>query len=249
MRFAVHWPGQRQASPRSHGMPCRDVSCRVHVSVADISAGGTQEVSLADLSRRLLGPVFAAVSVPGLHPCQLRPDPLAPVAATPSATQPALQPGHRPDRRGLVHAAVRQRQRRRHAPVNAHHFAGSRPRYGLWDGRERDVPPAARITSDAVGLHAGRNRPRPAEPHPARLGHSDLRGPAAGHAVPGLLLHSQVPHEPGRRAMLPQHSLLRCRGPQPVPGHARSLLRPTDKGRERRFLPGPKAGVSTPRYR
>ena len=47
MRFAVHGPGVPEASPRSHGVPRRDVLGRVHVSVADISAGGAPEDGLA----------------------------------------------------------------------------------------------------------------------------------------------------------------------------------------------------------
>jgi len=47
LRFAVHRPGIPVASPRSHGMPCRDVPCRVHVSIASVSAGHTGEKRLA----------------------------------------------------------------------------------------------------------------------------------------------------------------------------------------------------------
>ena len=46
MRFAVRWLARRQASPRSHGTSCRDVPCRVHVSVAGISAGRAGEGGL-----------------------------------------------------------------------------------------------------------------------------------------------------------------------------------------------------------
>ena len=47
MRFAVHRPGNPVASPRSHGVPRRDVPGRVHVSVAGVSAGGASEDGLA----------------------------------------------------------------------------------------------------------------------------------------------------------------------------------------------------------
>ena len=47
MRFAVHWPGNPVASPRSHGVPRRDVPGRVHICVAGISAGGAPEDGLA----------------------------------------------------------------------------------------------------------------------------------------------------------------------------------------------------------
>ena len=47
MRFAVHGPGCPVASPRSHGVPRRDVPGRVHVSIAGESAGSTTENGLA----------------------------------------------------------------------------------------------------------------------------------------------------------------------------------------------------------
>ena len=47
MRFAVQWPGHPVASPRVHGVPRRDVSGRVHVSVADISTDSAGEARLA----------------------------------------------------------------------------------------------------------------------------------------------------------------------------------------------------------
>ena len=39
LRFAVHGPGIPEASPRIHGVPGRDVACRVHISIASVSAG------------------------------------------------------------------------------------------------------------------------------------------------------------------------------------------------------------------
>ena len=47
MRFAVHRPGYPVASPRSHGVPRRDVSGRVHISVAGETAGSAPEHGLA----------------------------------------------------------------------------------------------------------------------------------------------------------------------------------------------------------
>ena len=47
MRFAVHWPGSPVASPRSHGVPRRDVDGRVHIGVAGVSAGSAPEGGLA----------------------------------------------------------------------------------------------------------------------------------------------------------------------------------------------------------
>ena len=60
MRFAVHPPAQRRASPRSHGMPCRDVACRVHVGVAGVSAGPAAEDGLALARLGIHGPAYRA---------------------------------------------------------------------------------------------------------------------------------------------------------------------------------------------
>ena len=66
-----------------------------------------------------------------------------------------------------------------------------------------------------------------------------------------VLLHGQVPHEPGVGAVVPQRCLLGGRGKQTVPGHTNTLANTTDISREvkRRFLPGLNDGVSTPRPR
>ena len=66
----------------------------------------------------------------------------------------------------------------------------------------------------------------------------------------GVLLDGQVPDVPGVAAVVPQHRLLGGCGEQPVPGHANTLSNATDISGEvtRRFLPGLKAGVSTPRF-
>src|SRR6266571_7886188 len=47
LRFAVHRPGNPVASPRSHGVPRRDVPRRVHVRVAGVTAGSAPEDGLA----------------------------------------------------------------------------------------------------------------------------------------------------------------------------------------------------------
>ena len=47
MRFAVHRPGVPAASPRSHRMPCGDISCRVDVRVEREVAGHAGEECLA----------------------------------------------------------------------------------------------------------------------------------------------------------------------------------------------------------
>ncbi len=47
MRFAVHGPGNPVASPRSHGVPRRDIPSRIHIRVAGETAGSAMEVGLA----------------------------------------------------------------------------------------------------------------------------------------------------------------------------------------------------------
>jgi hypothetical protein len=47
LRFAVRRPGCPVASPRSHGVPRRDVPGRIHIGVAGVSAGSAPEDGLA----------------------------------------------------------------------------------------------------------------------------------------------------------------------------------------------------------
>ncbi|MCW2944115.1 MAG: hypothetical protein JWR24_832, partial [Actinoallomurus sp.] len=64
-----------------------------------------------------------------------------------------------------------------------------------------------------------------------------------------MLVHRKIPHKTGMRAVLQQHPLLGGRGLKTKP-HTNTLTTTTDTPRrERRFLPGPKAEVSTPRMR
>ena len=73
----------------------------------------------------------------------------------------------------------------------------------------------------------------------------------AGSARPPvlMLLTREIPHKTGVRAVLQQRRLLSGCGHKPKP-HATTLETPTDiSRRERRFLSGLKAGVSTPRKR
>jgi hypothetical protein len=46
LRFAVHRPGNPVASPRSHGVPRRDVPGRIHISVTGETAGSAPEHGL-----------------------------------------------------------------------------------------------------------------------------------------------------------------------------------------------------------
>jgi hypothetical protein len=64
-----------------------------------------------------------------------------------------------------------------------------------------------------------------------------------------MLLAREIPHISGVCAVLQQRLLLSGRGRKPEP-HARTLTTTTDiPRRERRFLPGLTAGVSTLRSR
>jgi hypothetical protein len=60
LRFAVRGRAQRQASPRSHGTSCRDVSSRVHVGVVGVSAGPAAEDGLALARLRIDDPARRA---------------------------------------------------------------------------------------------------------------------------------------------------------------------------------------------
>jgi len=60
LRFAVRWPGNPVASPRSHRMPRGDVLGRVHISVAGVSASHATEQRLALATARCNVPARAA---------------------------------------------------------------------------------------------------------------------------------------------------------------------------------------------
>src|SRR6266480_1715478 len=59
LRFAVHRPGNPVASPRSHGVPRRDVPGRVHIRVAGEIAGRAHEARLALARLRIHVPTCA----------------------------------------------------------------------------------------------------------------------------------------------------------------------------------------------
>ncbi len=60
LRFAVHPPTQRSASPRCHRMPCGDVPGRIHVSVVSKSAGPADEDGLTLARLRIRCPTHTA---------------------------------------------------------------------------------------------------------------------------------------------------------------------------------------------
>jgi hypothetical protein len=65
-----------------------------------------------------------------------------------------------------------------------------------------------------------------------------------------VLFDREVPHITRVGTVVLQHCLLRRRGEQPVPGHTNivSVRADISEEVERRFLPGSRAGVSTPCY-
>jgi hypothetical protein len=100
-------------------------------------------------------------------------------------------------------------------------------------------------------LHRLRTRRQPPELRP-RIGQLPGLLAIAGRADPTrppmpMLFHGEIPHKTGVRAVLQQHRFLGGRGLKPKT-HANTLSTTTDiSRRERRFLPGLKAEVSTPR--
>jgi hypothetical protein len=58
--FAVHRPAHRSASPRSHGMPCRDVLGRVHIRMIEMFADATAKNRLALTILRIAMPTSIA---------------------------------------------------------------------------------------------------------------------------------------------------------------------------------------------
>jgi hypothetical protein len=285
LRFAVHRPGNPEASPRSHGVPSRDVPSRVHVSVADKTAGGASEDGLtlarlpiyvptrrAPLTRErrvdLFHPAGSLVlqsthqqSPPGLQDLPVEPglgshvparvasrtlsragqitdaqvldhdqvEPsrdvradllcpvLAPIGLTraqpgagqsypPAACRVSLSAGELALQaqeavalpKGKAGAAqqltCRQGCGHRHAPVNPDHPTAARCRDWLRNGRESYMPATGPVQGYAVGLHARRHRPRPAEPYPTGLRYPHLAD-VVGQATHVPLLPTP-PHDP-----------------------------------------------------
>ena len=278
MRFAVPRPGTPVASPRSHGMPCRDVPCRVHVSITCVSASHTGEKRLALAIFRPGVPTRAAtlagvrrvdllhpargfvLQAPHKHPPAAREDfPVQPGFQLDVATGvgdgalcraghrrhvqglypdqviargqaggylvcpvfatigfPCLQPGdgafHRGPATGPASRACQpalkvpqptlptdgqawrvqqlpggQSCTDGHTAVDAHYLPGARPVDSLRNGGESDMPPANPVPGYPIRPHAVRHWAGPAEPHPSRLRHPDIAGPAAQPSdVPSL---------------------------------------------------------------
>jgi len=92
------------------------------------------------------------------------------------ATQPDLLTGFKAW--GMEQLTGRQRRRHRHTTIDTDHAAISRPCDRSGDVRESDMPTTGPILVDAIGLHARRHRPTPAESDPPDFGHPHSPVPA-----------------------------------------------------------------------
>jgi hypothetical protein len=192
LRFAVHSPWRPRASPRSHGVPRRDVPGRVHVSVTcETTRAGEESLALAALRCNAPARRASLASERGidlLHPTRglvlQSPNQQTLFDAGPSARatlgtrqlplkvmEPAL-----PCRAKLRHGqqlSRRQGGRDSYTTVDADNPASVRPWNRLRDRGERDMPAARAVLSHSVRLRCN-NVPGPAEPYPSRLRYPDL---------------------------------------------------------------------------
>jgi len=180
LRFAVRRPGSPVASPRSHGVPRRDVPGRVHIRVAGVIAGGAPEACLAlarlpvhlpagagQVRGGLFHPVLAGVCLAGFEPGDGPPHSCTAIGSPRGAGEPALEAAHpalppRAQPRHGQHLARGQRRTDRHATVKSRHLASPGARNRLRDGGEGDVPASGTIQRDPVGPRGG-NGAGPAE--------------------------------------------------------------------------------------
>jgi hypothetical protein len=227
LRFAVHGPGNPVASPRSHGMPCRDVLGRIHVGVAGVSARGAPEDGLALARLPVHMPARRASLARERRTNLLH-----------SAGRLFLQSPHQEPPSGPQDAPVR-------APLCAGEPALQPP--------QPVSLPAGQARSAGLLLHGlgARRQPRVLGSGGGQLTTLLHVGRCAGPArMPvRVLLDGKVPYVPGVCAVVPQHSLLGGGGEQPVTRHANTLSTATDISEEvtRRSLPRMTAWSSTPR--
>ena len=197
MRFAVHGPGIPEASPRSHGVPRRDVLCRVYVSVAGVSAGGAPEDGLALARLRVHLPARRAAlarerGIDLLNSARRLVLQAAHQQAPPGPKDPTVQPGFLPDTMARVlHRAFRR-------PGHARYLEVFNPNH---------VEPAGDVSADLLGPVLAPVRlpgldPRDGQPHPA----------AASRAPSGA---GQLALEPPQPGLLPPGQ---ARDVQQLPG-------------------------------
>ena len=124
-------------------------------------------------------PVLASVRLAGTQPSDGVLHPPAPVRATPSAGELALQAPHAPSLPpgqawDMQHFPGRQGRGHRHAPVDSHRLAVTRCRDRRGDHGEGDMPAPGTVQLHPVRLHPWRHGAGPAEPHPPGLRYPDL---------------------------------------------------------------------------
>lgn len=200
MRFAVHRPAQRSASPRGHGTPCRDVLGCVHIRVIGMPAGATAKNRLAltvsgvavpagvtDLGRErgidLLHPILTPITLTGLQPADRGLHALLAVRPSSRPGRPALQPQQTlalglSQARGGQHLAGRQRGRDGHTTIHPHDLTRTRAIHRRRDRCERDMPAPRSISGHPERFCLSRDGAGPAEPHPAHLRDPHLTRPA-----------------------------------------------------------------------
>jgi hypothetical protein len=232
LRFAVHGPAQRPASPRGHRPPDGDVLGRVHVRVIGVPAGATAKdrspVPGDPVGLCLVGDL-AGPAEP--HPAHLGNPQLADLARHAAYVPVISAPADDPET--LVPACL--------APCRPPMCSGEEIRHSLGKVPRRLL------------LHRLRSGGQPRERLPC-FGQLTGLFPIAWCARTSrppmrVLLHGQIPNKSGMHAVLQQRLLLGKRGLKPKP-HANTLSTTTDeRGRERRRYPGLKAGGATPRCR
>jgi hypothetical protein len=145
---------------------------RPHVEVLD-----SDGVELArEVGGCLLDPVASPVGFarPNFRDRQL--DARSAVGSALSARKALLKPAQ-PNRltwcqaRGVQQLPGRQCSRNRHTTIDTDHTAITRAGYRFGNMRERNMPAASPIASDAIRLHPGRHRSCASKSHPPNLGH------------------------------------------------------------------------------
>jgi hypothetical protein len=181
LRFAALRPGSPEASPRSHGVPRRDVPGRIHISVAGETAGRAHEVRLA-LTRLPVhmparrAPLACESGFDLLHPAGCLLFQSAHQQAPSGSEDAPVEPGLLADVPSWVLGSA---------------FRGSGH---VPDLEVLDVPASSSVHRHPIGFHAWRHRPGPAESHPPGFRNPDLAGLPA--QPPHAPLLTAPPHNP-----------------------------------------------------
>ncbi len=170
--LTVKAPFLRDVGPRTFTSPAHRAGHSTHVQVLDADSVEPAR----QISGSLFHPITTAIRFAGPHLCngQLGSRPL--VGSVPRAGQTLLQSAEslslpRTKARNTQQLSVGQRDRRRHAAINADDAVITGSRDGFWDGGKSDVPAPRSFQADAVGLHRGGDGAGPPKPHPTHLRH------------------------------------------------------------------------------